>query len=380
MDRNNILQFILLWNLVDGTVLDLDSNNFDSALAKNDIVFVNFNAKWCRFSQILHPIFEDASNKLKNIQGKVIFGSVDCDKQPTIAQRYKISKYPTLKLFRYGQLIRKEYRGQRSVDALSEYVKKEMESPVKKLNEHDDIDKTIEKSKKAVIGYFTNPSGLEYDNFQRISTVYRDECEFWIGLGDWAKSKNIAGNSVFFKAADSYSLTEYNAPIAHFQHLVNWSSENCVPLIREITFENAEGLTEEGNPFLILFRTIGDTKSEESFKKAVTNELLDLKNSITILMADGKKFAHPLYHINKKDSDLPVIAIDSFKHMFPFEHFSGIFTPGKLRKFVEDLHTGKLHREFHHGPDKVTQSPPAESVFNKLKPSGSRYSLLKDEL
>lgn len=26
-------------------------------------------------------------------------------------------------------------------------------------------------------------------------------------------------------------------------------------------------------------------------------------------------------------------------------------TPGKLRKFVQDLHSGKLHREFHHGPD-----------------------------
>ena len=26
-------------------------------------------------------------------------------------------------------------------------------------------------------------------------------------------------------------------------------------------------------------------------------------------------------------------------------------TPGKLSKFVQDLHSGKLHREFHHGPD-----------------------------
>ena len=25
--------------------------------------------------------------------------------------------------------------------------------------------------------------------------------------------------------------------------------------------------------------------------------------------------------------------------------------PGKLKTFVDDLHSGKLHREFHHGPD-----------------------------
>lgn len=26
-------------------------------------------------------------------------------------------------------------------------------------------------------------------------------------------------------------------------------------------------------------------------------------------------------------------------------------TPGLLKQFVADLHSGKLHREFHHGPD-----------------------------
>ena len=25
--------------------------------------------------------------------------------------------------------------------------------------------------------------------------------------------------------------------------------------------------------------------------------------------------------------------------------------PGRLQQFVDDLYTGKLHREYHHGPD-----------------------------
>ena len=29
--------------------------------------------------------------------------------------------------------------------------------------------------------------------------------------------------------------------------------------------------------------------------------------------------------------------------------------PGKLKQFVLDLHSGKLHREFHHGPDPVQE-------------------------
>lgn len=30
---------------------------------------------------------------------------------------------------------------------------------------------------------------------------------------------------------------------------------------------------------------------------------------------------------------------------------------GKLRQFVLDLHSGKLHREFHHGPDPTDSTP-----------------------
>ena len=77
---------------------------------------------------------------------------------------------------------------------------------------------------------------------------------------------------------------------------------------------------------------------------------------------------------------------------------------------MSDLHSGKLHREFHHGPDPVTQqtqtepsqkpapgvvinnqqqnqqqpqkkvsTDPPESTFVKLKPSDTRYSF-RDEL
>lgn len=39
-------------------------------------------------------------------------------------------------------------------------------------------------------------------------------------------------------------------------------------------------------------------------------------------------------------------------------------TPGLLSQFIADLHSGKLHREFHHGPDPTTPypTPPAPGV------------------
>ena len=114
--------------------------------------------------------------------------------------------------------------------------------------------------------------------------------------------------------------------------------------------------------------------------------------NINFLTADGLKFAHPLHHLGKSTSDLPLIAIDSFRHMYLFNNFQDIFIPGKLKQFLNDLYTGKLHREFHYGPDtdknevpqingqvRAPTSPP-ESTFKKLAPSKNRYTLLRDEL
>ena len=43
--------------------------------------------------------------------------------------------------------------------------------------------------------------------------------------------------------------------------------------------------------------------------------------SITAVTADGILFAHPLHHLGKSKADLPLIAIDSFRHMYVFPNF-----------------------------------------------------------
>lgn len=46
---------------------------------------------------------------------------------------------------------------------------------------------------------------------------------------------------------------------------------------REITFENAEELTEEGLPFLILFHSPDDVQSIKDYKTIVETQLLGEK-------------------------------------------------------------------------------------------------------
>lgn len=115
---------------------------------------------------------------------------------------------------------------------------------------------------------------------------------------------------------------------------------------------------------------------------------------VNFLTADGIKFAHPLHHLGKQSTDLPVLVIDSFKHMYQFPKKYDHRNHLHLKQFIEDLYSGKLHREYHLGPedvpalesanqnlpDVVFETLPPASTFKKLAPSKNRYTLLKDEL
>jgi len=48
--------------------------------------------------------------------------------------------------------------------------------------------------------------------------------------------------------------------------------------VREITFENAEELTEEGLPFVILFHKPDDLESVKLFEKEVQRQLIHEKS------------------------------------------------------------------------------------------------------
>lgn len=52
--------------------------------AENELVFINFYAQWCRFSNLLAPIFDKAADKIRAEfpePGRVVMAKVDCDQE-----------------------------------------------------------------------------------------------------------------------------------------------------------------------------------------------------------------------------------------------------------------------------------------------------------
>lgn len=100
----------------------------------------------------------------------------------SVATRFHISKYPTLKIIRNGQPTKREYRGQRSVDAFVEYVKKLLEDPIQEFQDLQALP-VLDDKKRMMIGFFDSKDVPEYETFRRVATNLKDDCQFHVGFG-----------------------------------------------------------------------------------------------------------------------------------------------------------------------------------------------------
>lgn len=105
----------------------------------------------------------------------------------------------------------------------------------------------------------------------------------------------------------------FQGSLTSFDELYNWVQEKCIPLVREITFENAEELTEDGLPFLILFHHPTDTESVKKYKEIISKELLSEKRMYIIFWLKSlKKFSQNTMYCGDINLLLIKINVPSF--------------------------------------------------------------------
>ena len=73
----------------------------EEVLKEKGVVVVDFWATWCGPCKMIAPIVEELDEEMSNVK----FVKVDVDKNPQIANQYKIVSIPTLKIFKDGKLI-----------------------------------------------------------------------------------------------------------------------------------------------------------------------------------------------------------------------------------------------------------------------------------
>ncbi len=84
--------------------IELTAENFQTTIAENATVIVDFWAAWCGPCRSFAPTFEATSEKYPS----VVFGKVDTEAQQSIAAAFNIRSIPTLMVFRDQIIIYSE--------------------------------------------------------------------------------------------------------------------------------------------------------------------------------------------------------------------------------------------------------------------------------
>ena len=120
-----IILFFVYNNFIKKFINDKHSLNREfikkSSTNNNDVLILYFYTKWCPYCKQSMPEinkFEDYINGLTD--QTITITKIDCDEKPTIADKYKIEGYPTIKLIYKGTTY--NYDAKPSKDNLIQFL------------------------------------------------------------------------------------------------------------------------------------------------------------------------------------------------------------------------------------------------------------------
>lgn len=87
---------------------------FNEIINDQELKLVDFFATWCAPCKMMHPILEQLKEKLGD---NIRILKIDVDKNPQLAENYRIMSIPTMMLFKDGNILWRQ-SGAMSLDEL----------------------------------------------------------------------------------------------------------------------------------------------------------------------------------------------------------------------------------------------------------------------
>ncbi|XP_005052236.1 PREDICTED: protein disulfide-isomerase A3 [Ficedula albicollis] len=340
-----------------------------------------FRAPRCGHCKRLAPEYESAATRLKGIVPLV---KVDCTANSNTCNKYGVSGYPTLKIFRDGEEAG-TYDGPRTADGIVSHLKKQAGPASVALSSVAEFEKFIGDKDASVVGFFGDASGDAYSEFMKAANSLRDNYRFAHTTEEQLVQKygEDGEGIVLFRPprlANKFeeSSVKYPEDKITSGKIKKFIQENIFGICPHMTEDNKDLI--QGKDLLVAYYDVDYEKNAKGSNywrnrvMMIAKKFLDAGHKLSYAVASRKSFGHELseFGLDSSVGEAPVVAIRTAKgdKYVMQEEFS---RDGKaLERFLQDYFDGNLKKylksepvpESNDGPVKVVVAENFDEIVN----------------
>merc|ERR1712141_444464 len=323
-------------------VLVLTEKNFEGAITDNEFVLVEFYAPWCGHCKALAPEYAKAAGILAEKDSPIKSAKVDATQEGSVAEKFEVRGYPTLKFFRNGKPM--EYNGGRTADTIITWVEKKTGPAAVTLADVEAAKKFVEDNEIAVVGFFAEAEGAAAKAFLEVAGGM-DDVKFALGNADIATENKVDTESVvLFKKFDE-GRNDLAEGLTDVEAVTKFIASNSLPLVVDFNHETAQKIfSGEIKSHLLMFLSKGSDDYADQHAIA-TKIAKDYKGQLLFVSVDTDEEDHKriLEFFGMKEDELPGMRIIKLaEDMAKYKPVDGSITEENIRAFVGDYVDGKL--------------------------------------
>uniref|UniRef100_A0A8C7S581 Protein disulfide-isomerase n=1 Tax=Oncorhynchus mykiss TaxID=8022 RepID=A0A8C7S581_ONCMY len=283
-------------------VIEFSDDDFDSKIGDHGMILVEFFAPWCGHCKRLAPEFEVAATRLKGI---VALAKVDCTVQNNVCQKYGVSGYPTLKIFKDGEDAG-AYDGPRTADGIVSHLKKQAGPSSVELKTEADFTKYVGDRDASVVGFFADGGSPAQAEFLKSASALRESFLLLLTLS--RLSNKFEESSIKF-SEDKFT----NAMIKKFVQ------DNIFGMCPHMTDDNKDQMKDKD--LLVAYYDVDYEKNPKGSNywrnrvMKVAKSFLDQGKTLNFAVASKNSFSHDISEmgLDASSGELPVVGIRTAK-------------------------------------------------------------------
>uniref|UniRef100_A0A0G4GES3 Protein disulfide-isomerase n=1 Tax=Chromera velia CCMP2878 TaxID=1169474 RepID=A0A0G4GES3_9ALVE len=308
----------------DEAVVTLTEGTFDEFVTSNPMSLIEFYAPWCGHCKRLAPEYEKAAQKLK---GTFPLAKVDATVERSLADKFQIRGYPTIKFFKNGKDF--EYDGGRTESTIVDWIEKKTGPAVTVVKSADELTKILGEKHVVYVGKLKSDSSDLYKTFEKVADDNRDAGTF-VAFVDGGHDDSIA---VHRKDEGETPATDKSEAA-----LTEFVLAESFPLFGPINGDNYGKYVDAERDMIWACLAPSDYTK---FASAIRDVAKTFRSEYSFVWLDTDEFSsHAENALGVSDFPAVVLQAKAGRYVFPSKDITG----DALKSFISDVKAGKIEK------------------------------------